>query len=122
MRKHEHVPVLKGPVLEGLNIRPDGCYVDGTFGRGGHSKAITELLGPVGRLIAIDRDQQAITAAPKILIDDSRFQIVRGEIAELEKIALEKDLLGRVDGLLLDLGVSSPQLDQADRGFSFMRD
>ncbi len=121
MKRHEHVPVLKGPVLEGLSIRPDGCYVDGTFGRGGHSKAITELLGPVGRLIAIDRDPQAIAAAPKTLTDDPRFEIVRGEIAELEKIALEKDLLGKVDGLLLDLGVSSPQLDQAERGFSFMR-
>jgi len=121
VKRHEHVPVLKGPVLEGLSIRPDGCYVDGTFGRGGHSKAITELLGPVGRLIAIDRDPQAIAAAPKTLTDDPRFEIVRGEIAELEKIALEKDLLGKVDGLLLDLGVSSPQLDQAERGFSFMR-
>ncbi len=121
MEKHEHVPVLEGPVLEGLNIRPDGCYMDGTFGRGGHSKAITELLGPVARLIAIDRDPQAIEAAPKALTEDPRFEIVRGEIAELEKIALEKNLLGKVDGLLLDLGVSSPQLDQAERGFSFMR-
>ncbi len=121
MEKHEHVPVLKGPVLEGLSIRPDGCYVDATFGRGGHSKAITELLGPVARLIAIDRDPHALAAAPKSLTEDPRFEIVRGEIAELEKITLEKDLLGRVDGLLLDLGVSSPQLDQAERGFSFMR-
>ncbi len=121
MNRHEHVPVLKGPVLEGLRIRPDGCYVDGTFGRGGHSKAITELLGPAGRLIAIDRDPQAVEAAPKTLTDDPRFEIVRGEFAELEKIALEKNLLGKVDGLLLDLGVSSPQLDQAERGFSFMR-
>ena len=122
MKKQEHLPVLKGPVLEGLRIRPDGCYVDGTFGRGGHSKAITELLGPKGRLIAIDRDPQAVAAAPTTLTDDPRFEIVRGEIAELEEIALEKDLLGQVDGLLLDLGVSSPQLDQAERGFSFMRD
>ncbi len=122
MKRHEHVPVLKGPVLKGLNIRPDGCYVDGTFGRGGHGRAITEMLGPAGRLIAIDRDPQAVAAAPKTLTDDPRVEIVRGEIGELEKIALEKDLLGRVDGLLLDLGVSSPQLDQAERGFSFMRD
>ncbi len=121
MEKHEHVPVLKGPVLEGLSIRPDGCYMDGTFGRGGHSKAITELLGPAARLIAIDRDPQAIEAAPKTLTEDPRFEIVRGEIAEIEKIALEKGLLGKVDGLLLDLGVSSPQLDQAERGFSFLR-
>ncbi len=88
MKKHEHVPVLKGPVLAGLNIRPDGCYVDGTFGRGGHSKAITELLGPDGRLIAIDRDAEAIAAAPKTLTDDPRFEIVKGEIAELESLSL----------------------------------
>ena len=120
-KKHEHVPVLKGPVLEGLNIRSDACYVDGTFGRGGHSSAIAELLGPNGRLIAIDRDPEAIAAAPKTLTDDPRFEIVKGEIAELKKIALDRDLLGQVDGLLFDLGVSSPQLDQAGRGFSFMR-
>ncbi len=121
MKKHEHVPVLKGPVLEGLNIRSDACYVDGTFGRGGHSSAIAELLGPNGRLIAIDRDPEAIAAAPKTLTDDPRFEIVKGEIAELKKIALDRDLLRQVDGLLFDLGVSSPQLDQAGRGFSFMR-
>ena len=74
-----------------------------------------------GRLIAIDRDPEAIAAAPKTLTDDPRFEIVKGEIAELKKIALDRDLLGQVDGLLFDLGVSSPQLDQAGRGFSFMR-
>lgn len=117
----EHVPVLKRPVLDGLNIRPDGCYVDGTFGRGGHSSAIAELLGPNGRLIAIDRDPAAIAAAPKILTDDPRIEIVKGEIANLEKIARDRSLLGKANGLLFDLGVSSPQLDQAARGFSFMR-
>jgi len=117
----EHVPVLKGPVLDGLNIRPDGCYVDGTFGRGGHSNAIAESLGPGGRLIAIDRDPEAIAAAPETLKNDPRFEIVKGEIAKLKEIALARDLLGKVDGLLLDLGVSSPQLDQGERGFSFMR-
>jgi 16S rRNA (cytosine1402-N4)-methyltransferase len=121
VKHEEHVPVLKGPVLEGLNVRPDGCYMDATFGRGGHSSAIAELLGPEGQLIAIDRDPEAIAAAPRILTDDPRFEIVKGEIAEIERIAVEKDLLGKVDGLLLDLGVSSPQLDQAERGFSFMR-
>ena len=68
MNTHEHVPVLKGPVLEGLSIRPDGCYVDGTFGRGGHSKAIIDLLGPAGRLIAIDRDPRRQT--PGVLGDE----------------------------------------------------
>jgi 16S rRNA (cytosine1402-N4)-methyltransferase len=121
VKNDKHVPVLRGPVLEGLNVRPDGCYVDATFGRGGHSDAIAESLGPEGRLIAIDRDPEAIAAVPDTLLKDPRFEIVRGEFAELEKIAAERDLLGQVDGVLLDLGVSSPQLDQAERGFSFMR-
>ena len=122
MSSNEHVPVLLGPVLEGLNIRANGCYVDGTFGRGGHSKAILERLTAAGRLIAIDRDPQAIAAAPKALLSDPRFELVRGECAQLEKFIAERGLLGSVDGVLLDLGVSSPQLDEASRGFSFLRD
>ncbi len=122
MSSNEHVPVLLGPVLDGLNIKRDGVYVDGTFGRGGHSSAILGQLGESGRLIAIDRDPQAIASAPKALLDDPRFELIRGEIAELEKHMAERDLLGNVDGLLLDLGVSSPQLDEAGRGFSFLRD
>jgi 16S rRNA (cytosine1402-N4)-methyltransferase len=121
VKEHEHVPVLVGPVLGGLNIQADGCYLDGTFGRGGHSSAIAELLGPAGRLIAIDRDPEAVAAVSKTLRDDPRFEIVKGEIAELGNIALDRDLLGKVDGLLLDLGVSSPQLDQSERGFSFAK-
>ncbi len=122
MGSNAHVPVLLGPVLEGLKIKPDGCYVDGTFGRGGHSREILKQLGSEGRLIAIDRDPQAIASAPSFLTDDPRFELVRGEIAQLERIIGERDLIGKVDGLLFDLGVSSPQLDEADRGFSFMRD
>ena len=122
MSSNAHVPVLLGPVLDGLKIKPGGCYVDGTFGRGGHSKEILKQLGPGGRLIAIDRDPQAIASAPTSLTDDPRFELVRGEIAQLETIIGERDLVGKVDGLLFDLGVSSPQLDEADRGFSFMRD
>jgi 16S rRNA (cytosine1402-N4)-methyltransferase len=122
MGSNAHVPVLLGPVLEGLKIKPDGCYVDGTFGRGGHSREILKQLGSEGRLIAIDRDPQAIASAPSFLTDDPRFELVRGEIAQLERIIGERDLVGKVDGLLFDLGVSSPQLDEADRGFSFMRD
>jgi len=117
-----HVPVLLGPVLEGLKIKPDGCYVDGTFGRGGHSREILKRLGKEGRLIAIDRDPQAIASAPDSLTDDPRFELVRGEIAQLKTIIGERGLDRRVDGLLFDLGVSSPQLDEAERGFSFMRD
>lgn len=117
-----HVPVLLGPVISGLNIKPDGCYIDGTFGRGGHSSKILEALGPQGRLLGIDRDPQAIAAVNAKLKADPRFEMVRGEIAKLEDIALERELLGQVDGLLLDLGVSSPQLAEAARGFSFQYD
>jgi len=122
MSSNDHVPVLLGPVLDGLNIKESGVYVDGTFGRGGHSGAILGKLGKAGRLIAIDRDPQAITSAPKALTDDPRFELIRGEIAELEKFLGERELTRNVDGLLLDLGVSSPQLDEAGRGFSFLRD
>ncbi len=117
-----HVPVLLGPVLEGLNLQPDGCYVDGTFGRGGHSREILRQLGDNGRLIAIDRDPQAIAAAPRSLLEDPRFELIRGRFAQLEALIDERNLVGRVDGLLFDLGVSSPQLDEAQRGFSFLRD
>ena len=122
MSSNAHVPVLLGPVLEGLKIKPDGCYVDGTFGRGGHSKEILQRLNKDGRLIAIDRDPDAIAAAPQSLLDDPRFELVRGEIAQLEACIGERGLVGRVDGILFDLGVSSPQLDEAGRGFSFLRD
>jgi 16S rRNA (cytosine1402-N4)-methyltransferase len=117
-----HVPVLLGPVLDGLRINKDGIYVDGTFGRGGHSAAILAELGPAGRLVAIDRDPQAIAAVPEVLREDPRFELIRGEIAQLGSFMDERGLTGQVDGLLLDLGVSSPQLDDAARGFSFLRD
>ena len=122
MNSAVHVPVLLGPVLEGLAIRTDGYYVDATFGRGGHSSAILGHLGTGGRLIAIDRDPQAIAAAPAALSADPRFELVRSEFAELEACIGERGLAGRIDGLLLDLGVSSPQLDEPARGFSFLRD
>lgn len=118
----QHVPVLLQAVLEGLNVRNDGLYVDGTFGRGGHSREILERLGTKGRLLAIDRDPQAVEAAGALLGGDARFEIVRGEIAELSEIVAEHKMLGKVDGLLFDLGVSSPQLDDPARGFSFRTD
>lgn len=122
MISNAHVPVLLGPVLRGLRINKDGVYVDATFGRGGHSSAILGQLGEAGRLIAIDRDPEAIHQAPKTLIEDRRFELIRGTCAQLEKFISERQLNRKVDGLLLDLGVSSPQLDDADRGFSFLRD
>ncbi len=122
MSSSAHVPVLLGPVLDGLGMKKDGCYVDGTFGRGGHSSAILEHLNADGRLIAFDRDPQAIASAELALTCDPRFTLIRGEIASLATYMGERGLTGQVDGLLLDLGVSSPQLDEAERGFSFLRD
>ncbi len=128
MSSNAHVPVLLGPVLQGLKIKPDGCYVDATFGRGGHSGEILKRLNAEGRLIGIDRDPEAIFSAPRTLRDDPRVELIRGEFAQLEYLIGERKdetgetLVGKVDGLLLDLGVSSPQLDEGDRGFSFMRD
>ena len=119
MNKKAHVPVLLDQVLEGLNIDPAGCYVDGTFGRGGHSSAILKQLNSEGRLLAIDRDPQAIAQVDRALSHDPRFELVHGEFAELRNYAVERELLGKVAGLVLDLGVSSPQLDEAARGFSF---
>ncbi len=122
MSNSAHVPVLLGPVLEGLAIKQDGNYVDGTFGRGGHSRAILERLNSEGRLIAIDRDPQAIDSAPTELTNDPRIEIVRSDFAELATCLEKQGIGGQVDGLLFDLGVSSPQLDEAERGFSFLRD
>jgi 16S rRNA (cytosine1402-N4)-methyltransferase len=122
MSNSAHVPVLLGPVLEGLAIKQDGNFVDGTFGRGGHSRAILERLNTEGRLIAIDRDPQAITSAPTDLTNDPRIELVRSDFAELATCLEERGIKGQVDGLLFDLGVSSPQLDEAERGFSFLRD
>jgi len=122
MSSDAHVPVLLGPVLDGLKIKPDGCYVDGTFGRGGHSGEILKQLNADGRLIGIDRDPEAIASAPRALTGDPRVELIRGVCAQLETFINERELVGRVDGLLFDLGVSSPQLDEAGRGFSFLRD
>ena len=121
MSSNAHVPVLLGPVLEGLDIKADGLYVDGTFGRGGHSAAILKALDASGRLIAIDRDPQAVASASTLLTDDPRFEVVGSEFAQLATIIGERGQSGKVNGLLLDLGVSSPQLDEAERGFSFLR-
>lgn len=115
-----HITVLLHEAVGGLAIRPDGIYIDGTFGRGGHSRLILSQLGPQGRLIAIDRDPQAIAEAATI--DDPRFQIVHGPFSNVQQYVEELGLTSKIDGFLLDLGVSSPQLDDAERGFSFMRD
>ncbi len=116
-----HLSVLLQETVDGLNIRPDGIYIDGTFGRGGHSRQILSRLGEQGRLIAIDRDPAAIEAA-KQFADDPRFTIVHGGFGQLADYVEQLGLVGKIDGVLLDLGVSSPQLDDAERGFSFLRD
>ncbi len=119
---HEaHYPVMLQESLDALAIRPDGRYVDGTFGRGGHSRAILERLRPEGRLLAIDQDPEAV-AAGRASIQDPRFEIEHGSFAQLEAFARARDWQGAVNGILLDLGVSSPQLDTPERGFSFLRE
>ncbi|WP_076415137.1 16S rRNA (cytosine(1402)-N(4))-methyltransferase RsmH [Shewanella sp. UCD-KL12] len=116
-----HLSVLLEETVAGLNIKEDGIYIDGTFGRGGHSREVLKHLGENGRLIAIDRDPQAIAAAEQFA-DDKRFSIVHGGFGQLATYVEELGLKGKVDGVLLDFGVSSPQLDDAERGFSFLRD
>ncbi|MGL4683149.1 MAG: 16S rRNA (cytosine(1402)-N(4))-methyltransferase RsmH [Hafnia alvei] len=117
---YQHKTVLLDEAVNGLNLRSNGIYIDGTFGRGGHSRLILSQLGPEGRLVAIDRDPQAIAAAAEIT--DPRFSIVHGPFSDMASYVRELGLEGQINGVLLDLGVSSPQLDDAERGFSFMRD
>ncbi len=115
----EHVSVLLAEAVESLSIRSDGIYVDGTFGRGGHSRAVLARLGAAGRLIAFDRDPAAIAAGQAI--DDPRLTLVHQPFSALDE-ELERLGVAQVDGVLLDLGVSSPQLDDAARGMSFRFD
>jgi 16S rRNA (cytosine1402-N4)-methyltransferase len=115
----QHRPVLLQEVLDYLRVPSTGRYVDGTFGRGGHSRAILERLGSVGRLLVIDKDPEAVAAAQEQLGADRRVMIRQGSIAELERLVQDWGWCGAVDGVLFDLGVSSPQLDDACRGFSF---
>jgi len=114
-----HATVLLREAVEALQVRPEGTYVDGTFGRGGHSRLILERLGEKGRLIALDKDPAAVAAAREI--GDARFRIVHSGFVQLGEV-LRELAVEKVDGVLLDLGVSSPQLDDAQRGFSFRFD
>ena len=114
-----HATVLLHEAVEALQIKPQGIYVDGTFGRGGHSRLILQQLGPQGRLIALDKDLAAIAAGEEI--KDARFQLVHSGFEALSSV-LRNLSVDKVDGVLLDLGVSSPQLDDAERGFSFRFD
>jgi 16S rRNA (cytosine1402-N4)-methyltransferase len=121
-KTYTHQPVLLKEVLAALAIRKDGVYVDGTFGRGGHAAAILAELGPGGRLLAMDKDPEAVQSARMQFGDDPRFEIEQGAFTMLSQVLAQRQLQGRVNGLLLDLGVSSPQLDDPARGFSFSTD
>ena len=113
-----HQTVLLNEAVTALNVIEDGCYVDGTFGRGGHSREILKKLGSDGCLIAIDKDVRAVEQGERLAAEDSRFSIRQGSFLQVAELIGHEE---GIDGLLLDLGVSSPQLDDASRGFSFMK-
>jgi 16S rRNA (cytosine1402-N4)-methyltransferase len=119
---NQHQAVLLSEVLQGLAIKPDGIYIDATFGRGGHSRAILDQLSSAGQLLAIDKDLSACAYAKQHFADDSRFSIQHGSFTQLINFVTQNNWLGKVNGILLDLGVSSPQLEEPQRGFSFLRD
>ena len=117
-----HTPVLLQEVLAALDIRDGGRYLDATFGRGGHSAAILERVGRDGAVIAFDRDPAAIAAGRERFANDARVTLVGSAFSRMGAVVTQMGLVGAIDGVLLDLGVSSPQLDDASRGFSFMQD
>jgi len=114
-----HIPVLFEQVMDGLHVQGDGRYLDGTFGRGGHARGVLERLGPQGRLLVMDKDPEAMAQAQQLQAEDARVSVRRGSFAAL---AQWEHVAPGLDGVLFDLGVSSPQLDQAERGFSFQSD
>lgn len=118
---NEHQSVLLTEVIDNLMLQPDGVYLDATFGRGGHAQAILAALGEKGRLLAMDKDPAAVAYARQAFAHDKRFTIHHGSFADLAQFVAQQNLTGKINGMLFDLGVSSPQLDNPDRGFSFMR-
>jgi len=118
----EHVTVLLQEAVDALVCDPRGFYVDGTFGRGGHSAKVLDALAKDGQLMAIDKDLEAIAFAKNRFGEDARFSIAHGSFARIEEFTQQRDQHGKVQGILLDLGVSSPQLDDPSRGFSFQHD
>ena len=118
----EHITVLLKEAVEALVTNADGFYVDGTFGRGGHSAELLNKVSENGIVLAIDKDLQAIESGRELFKQDSRLRLVHGSFADMSNFVDDQSHMGKVSGVLLDLGVSSPQLDEADRGFSFMRD
>jgi 16S rRNA (cytosine1402-N4)-methyltransferase len=122
MGEQPHITVLLDEAVDALVENASGFYVDGTFGRGGHSDRILERLDADGQLLAIDKDTSAIDVARHRFGSDARFAIEHTSFAELSRLVGEREKAGKVDGILLDLGVSSPQLDEPERGFSFLND
>lgn len=122
MADSQHITVLLNEAVAALVTDTSGFYVDGTFGRGGHSALVMQQLSADGRLLGIDKDLAAIATAKTRFADDARFAIAHGSFAELAQLVSIRGMTGKVAGVLLDLGVSSPQLDEAERGFSFMQD
>jgi 16S rRNA (cytosine1402-N4)-methyltransferase len=118
----EHTAVMLEEVLAGLQVVPEGIYVDATFGRGGHAEAILGQLSEAGRLLVLDKDPEAIKVARKLSDQDDRVVSYATSFAALESICAAENVIGKVMGILMDLGVSSPQLDSAERGFSFRMD
>ncbi|MBT5745691.1 MAG: 16S rRNA (cytosine(1402)-N(4))-methyltransferase RsmH [Gammaproteobacteria bacterium] len=121
-KSSDHFSVMLEEAINGLHIQPDGFYVDATFGRGGHAAKILEQLSPEGRLLLLDRDPTAVAVAREKYQDDARVTIVHRPFSALQEVLQQLEIHSKIDGLLLDLGVSSPQLDQSERGFSFMND
>lgn len=117
-----HLSVLLTETVQAVLADVNGIYIDATFGRGGHSRALLAALGDNARLLAFDKDPEAISAGEKLMAEDSRFTIIHASFADLAHVLTERDLAGKIDGIMADLGVSSPQLDDASRGFSFMND
>lgn len=117
----EHKSVMLNEAVDAMNIYADGIYIDATYGCGGHSREILCKLGSQGRLIVIDKDPRAIQHATAWAADDPRVTVIHGSFSEIYSYCQNLDILGKINGVLFDLGVSSPQLDQAERGFSFMQ-
>ncbi len=117
---HSHQPVLLDEVMDALKVRPEGYYIDATFGRGGHSAAILEQLNEQGRLLALDRDPQAIAYGRERFADEPRIEFEHINFNQVADVLAQRQLESNIDGVLMDLGVSSPQLDDAGRGFSFI--
>lgn len=122
MNTFAHLTVLLNETVAAILGKSDGIYVDATFGRGGHTRHLLAQLGPGARVIGFDKDPQAIASGEALMREDSRFEIIHDSFASLLPALEARGLLGQVDGLLADLGVSSPQIDDAERGFSFMHD